>query len=122
MKDEGWGLALPILFRLSAFAFSLRFMSDHSSLPAPEELERKLDEILATQFPEEEREFVEAAEEKTDPFVFDKLPRDIKGYLDRFVIRQDEAKKVLSIAVCDHYNHIRYLRTLAAEDAERAQR
>src|SRR5436190_12294682 len=54
-------------------------------------------------------------------FVFDKLPRDIKTYLDRYVIQQDEAKKVLSIAVCDHYNHIRHLRALAAEDAERAR-
>jgi endopeptidase Clp ATP-binding regulatory subunit ClpX len=34
-------------------------------------------------------------------------PRDIKDYLDRFVIRQDEAKKVLSVAICDHYNHVR---------------
>ncbi len=34
-------------------------------------------------------------------------PREIRDYLDRFVIRQDEAKKVLSVAVCDHYNHVR---------------
>ena len=34
-------------------------------------------------------------------------PRDIYDYLNRFVIRQDEAKKVLSVAICDHYNHIR---------------
>ena len=36
---------------------------------------------------------------------FDHTPRRIKEYLDRFVIKQDEAKKVLAIAVCDHYNH-----------------
>ena len=35
-------------------------------------------------------------------------PREIRDYLDRFVIRQDEAKKVLSVAVCDHYNHVRH--------------
>lgn len=34
-------------------------------------------------------------------------PRDIKDYLDRFVIQQAEAKKVLSVAICDHYNHAR---------------
>lgn len=34
-------------------------------------------------------------------------PRDIRNHLDRFVIRQDEAKKVLSVAICDHYNHVR---------------
>ena len=34
-------------------------------------------------------------------------PRDICDYLARFVIRQDDAKKVLAVAVCDHYNHVR---------------
>lgn len=38
---------------------------------------------------------------------FSLKPRDIRDYLDRFVIKQDEAKKVLSVAICDHYNHIR---------------
>ena len=37
---------------------------------------------------------------------FNHFPRDIKRYLDRFVIRQDDAKKVLATAICDHYNHI----------------
>jgi len=34
-------------------------------------------------------------------------PKEIRDYLNRFVIQQDEAKKVLSVAICDHYNHIR---------------
>ncbi len=34
-------------------------------------------------------------------------PREIRDHLDRFVIRQDEAKKVISVAICDHYNHVR---------------
>jgi endopeptidase Clp ATP-binding regulatory subunit ClpX len=38
---------------------------------------------------------------------FDLKPRQVKEYLDRFVIKQDEAKKVLSVAICDHYNHVR---------------
>lgn len=48
-------------------------------------------------------------------FDFDYKPRDIKAHLDRFVIRQDEAKKALSIAVCDHYNHAKYMRGLERE-------
>ena len=51
-----------------------------------------------------------------DIFEFDLLPRDIKAHLDRFVIRQDEAKKALSIAVCDHYNHVKTLK--AQEEGE----
>ncbi len=38
---------------------------------------------------------------------FNFKPREIKDYLDRFVIKQEEAKRVLSVAVCDHYNHVR---------------
>ena len=37
---------------------------------------------------------------------FDCKPREVKAYLDRFVIQQDEAKKVLSVALCDHYHHV----------------
>jgi len=48
------------------------------------------------------------------------LPRDIKAHLDRFVIKQDEAKKVLSIAVCDHYNHVNHVRQLEKERADGA--
>src|SRR5438034_6814208 len=54
-------------------------------------------------------------------FEFNFLPRDIKAHLDRFVIKQEEAKKVLAIAVCDHYNHAKYLRQLEKEDARRAE-
>jgi endopeptidase Clp ATP-binding regulatory subunit ClpX len=38
---------------------------------------------------------------------FNLKPREARDYLDRFVIKQDEAKKVLSVAICDHYNHVR---------------
>ncbi len=38
---------------------------------------------------------------------FNLKPRAVKEYLDRFVIKQDAAKKVLSVAICDHYNHVR---------------
>lgn len=38
---------------------------------------------------------------------FNLKPREIRDYLNRFVIKQQEAKKVLSVAICDHYNHVR---------------
>ncbi len=38
---------------------------------------------------------------------FSMKPREIRDYLNRFVIKQDEAKKVLSVSICDHYNHVR---------------
>lgn len=38
---------------------------------------------------------------------FNMKPKEVFDYLDKFVIQQNEAKKVLSVAICDHYNHIR---------------
>src|SRR5260370_21456002 len=75
--------------------------------PAPEPAEAE---------PEEKAEKIDSQE-----FEFNFLPRDIKAHLDRFVIKQDEAKKVLAIAVCDHYNHAKYLRHLEKENPERAE-
>ena len=38
---------------------------------------------------------------------FSLRPKEIRDYLNRFVVKQIEAKKVLSVAICDHYNHVR---------------
>src|SRR4029077_18072872 len=90
------------------------------SFPSPEELKTKItefmkqnfgDRVSVSAFPASEPAEAEPEEkaEKIDRagagFEFNFLPRDIKAHLDRFVIKQDEAKKVLAIAVCDHYNH-----------------
>ncbi len=93
----------------------------------PEQIQQKLTEFLRSGFGPNvstTTEPVEPAgdgggesiEEKLDLFEFNYTPRDIKRHLDRYVIRQDEAKKVLSIAVCDHYNHARYADKLLQED------
>jgi ATP-dependent Clp protease ATP-binding subunit ClpX len=43
------------------------------------------------------------------------VPKEIKGILDDYVIEQEEAKKVLSVAV---YNHYKRLDTLSSGDVE----
>src|SRR4029079_6859808 len=109
-------------------------MNQNPPFPSPEELKSKLSEFMKTNFGDRvsfatftEPETAEAAtdekpaQKEGDEFVFDFLPRDIKAHLDRFVIKQEEAKKVLSIAVCDHYNHVNYLRKLGIEDAAKAE-
>ena len=65
----------------------------------------------------------DAAKPESDPLervrAFNLRPREVRDYLDRFVIQQGEAKKVLSVAICDHYNHVRRcLKDPAAAEAE----
>ncbi|MCK5802129.1 MAG: AAA family ATPase, partial [Lentisphaeria bacterium] len=63
--------------------------------------------------PEKESEDESAEPPEDDEDILQRLrdfsfkPREIRDHLDRFVISQDEAKKVLSVAICDHYNHVR---------------
>ena len=38
---------------------------------------------------------------------FSLTPRAVKAHLDEYVIGQDQAKRALSVAVCDHYNFAR---------------
>ncbi len=93
--------------------------STFSGPPTPEEFQRQLNELMrqhlgtlrsaAPPRPEPAGSGASEAEGAAeDPVLrFDRKPKDVKAYLDRFVIRQDEAKKVLSVALCDHYHHVR---------------
>jgi ATP-dependent Clp protease ATP-binding subunit ClpX len=85
---------------------------------SPEEFQRQLTDFVRQQFqssrsgpaPEAAAGSGGAQEggaAKKDAFEFKYKPKDVKAYLDRFVIKQVEAKKVLSVALCDHYNHVR---------------
>lgn len=38
---------------------------------------------------------------------FDLTPIQVKAHLDRYVIGQEQAKRTLAVAVCDHYNHVK---------------
>ena len=83
--------------------------------PTPEEFQRQLSEFMRQHFQggpatAEARETTAGAGDKeahSDLLAFDRKPRDVKAHLDRYVIKQEEAKKVLSVALCDHYHHVR---------------
>ncbi|MDF1815842.1 MAG: AAA family ATPase [Verrucomicrobiales bacterium] len=109
--------------------------------PDPEELSKKLADFLKTSFgdtisiskvqegfnpfmqtPGGESHDLRNEEEKSEDILhFDYIPRDIKAHLDRFVIKQEDAKRALSIAVCDHYNHAKYLNRLRSKDPSAAE-
>ena len=50
---------------------------------------------------------VETASAPEPEFSFNLKPNVIAKHLNRFVIGQTEAKKVLSVALCDHFQHVR---------------
>src|SRR5437867_3486533 len=93
-------------------------MPSHSGPPSPDEFQRQLQAFMRQHFPAGTAPSFTgpdtfSAPDKSDPdaqqasFEFNYKPRDVKAYLDRFVIKQEEAKKVLSVALCDHYHHVR---------------
>ena len=99
-------------------------------MPTPEDIQRELqrfmkerfgDNVVVGMMPGPAPEHRTAAAERRPPpsdkrravLEFRYRPKEVKAYLDRFVIEQEEAKKVLSIAACDHYNHVR--RSLSEE-------
>ncbi len=100
-------------------------MSADQPLPSPEEIQKKLSEFMKQEFGDRvvfassQPETAETglpggeANRKKLEFDFNLKPKDVKAHLDRFVIRQEDAKKALAIAVCDHYNHVK-----AAEQGE----
>ena len=106
-----------------------KMADDDKKGPSPEDFQKTLNELMGkmqgmhftmpgneTSFEEENEDPpVEEVKSLDSIFEFDYLPRDIKAHLDRYVIRQDEAKKALSIAVCDHYNHAKDHRSLSEE-------
>lgn len=46
-------------------------------------------------------------ERRNKALKFEFKPKQVKKHLDRYVIKQDEAKRILATTVCDHYNHVR---------------
>ncbi|MDB6020010.1 MAG: endopeptidase Clp ATP-binding regulatory subunit ClpX [Pedosphaera sp.] len=94
--------------------------NDHlNGPPTPEEFQRRMAEFMQQHLhsanpagTSAQTDFAAAGDSTAaaspqEEFEFDYKPRDIKAYLDRFVIKQDEAKKVLSVALCDHYHQVR---------------
>ncbi len=60
-------------------------------------------------------EEIRATQEKPSEQVALKKPAEIKAELDRYIVGQDKAKKVLSVAV---YNHYKRINSLAEDDVE----
>lgn len=90
----------------------------------PKEVQKELEDLVKSKFgdkvkiftqkldfdplePDQESGEATGQEEKNLNLDFDFKPKEVFNYLGQFVIGQDQAKKTLSIAICDHYNHIK---------------
>jgi len=107
-----------------------------SNLPDPKEIEKEINEFLANKYGNrirvmgtqigpwpgvEETGGGETIKQDTEPshVRFDMKPAELHDYLDRFVIRQDSAKEMLSTKICTHFNRIRYFQQKGeSEDRE----
>ena len=70
-------------------------------------------EIIDEEFEDEFRPEVEQAADTSDINLL--KPQEMKKFLDEYVIGQDEAKKVLSVAVYNHYKRIKSGKNLDVE-------
>lgn len=67
-------------------------------------------EILDEEFFEQKEKTGDKAEKKTEDVEDKQIPKphEIKEYLDQHIVGQDDAKKVLSVAVYNHYKRLKH--------------
>jgi endopeptidase Clp ATP-binding regulatory subunit ClpX len=102
----------------------------NEKLPNQQELEKELSEYLSKKygdrikiispflFPKGKEDLVDDGKEKSDDRhspAFDMLPMDLNAYLESFIVKQDQAKAVLSTKVCTHFNRVNYLKRFAGK-------
>ena len=88
-------------------------------IPNPEEIEKDISDFLAKKYgatvkmvspmviPYKATDDTSHKPPKTaKPFSFDFKPEDLIQYLDRYVVKQEEAKEILATKICTHFNRI----------------
>jgi endopeptidase Clp ATP-binding regulatory subunit ClpX len=92
----------------------------NEKIPDPKELEKEIGEFLAKKFGENAKivspmvltqETVLGKQQKTAKKEkknnFDLKPEELIGYLDQYVVKQDNAKAILATKICTHFNRIK---------------
>lgn len=90
-----------------------------SKIPSPEEIRKEFEKVIRDKFGASVQFHTEVAiprsvsspskpKEKHEPLDIDfgHTPKEVKAHLDKNIVHQTDAKKALSIAICDHYNHV----------------
>ena len=78
-------------------------------------------EILDEEFFEaKDKEGAEGEEAKAEKPI--PKPHEIKAYLDEYIVGQDDAKKVLSVAVYNHYKRLKHNKSVNLKDSVEIQK
>ncbi len=89
------------------------FICDECVELCNEILDEEFFEKKDTQKNDEKEDKKEDTEEKPIP-----KPHEIKAYLDQHIVGQDDAKKVLSVAVYNHYKRLKHNQSGSKDDVE----
>ena len=92
----------------------------NEKIPTPKELEKELGDFLSKKFGGNvkvatpilmQQENPDDSTEKSAPekheIKFDLKPEDLVAYLDQYIVKQDNAKAILSTKICTHFNRIK---------------
>ncbi len=96
----------------------------NEKIPSPKELEKEISEFLAKKFGGEVKivspseiphalsleRGAEGPSSERKGIEFDLKPQELVDYLDQYLVKQDDAKAVLSTKICTHFNRIRRAR------------
>ncbi|CAB5138886.1 ATP-dependent Clp protease ATP-binding subunit ClpX [Olavius algarvensis associated proteobacterium Delta 3] len=93
-------------------------------IPNLKELEKEISDFLSKKFgnnvqivspvvlPQESAEDTEPSQRHAGQHVnFNLRPEELVAYLDRYMVKQDNAKAILSTKICTHFNRIKHLQT-----------
>jgi len=101
--------------------------ANNEKIPNPKELEKEISEFLAKKFGENvkivsplvmpQEAILDKTKESGKPkpkINFDLKPEELIAYLDRYVVKQDDAKAILATKICTHFNRIK--RSIESDD------
>ena len=96
-------------------------------IPDPKDVEKEISEFLSEKFggrvklitpmvsPSDVSEDEKDESAKKKKVDFSLKPQELEVYLDQYVVKQDEAKAVLSTKICTHFNRIKYAESAGAD-------
>ena len=96
-------------------------------IPDPKDVEKEISEFLSEKFggrvklitpmvsPGDVSEDEKDTTSKKKKIDFSLKPEELEVYLDQYVVKQDDAKAILSTKICTHFNRVKYAESSGAD-------